>query len=101
MKFGLGRASHDAAQEVQNKDLTRSVGITLVHKFDGEWPTRFENDLFEYLSIDKRFLKHLREKFKESEMNKGRFLEIANSFRSNPLWKFDGNAWNLKFRVCE
>src|SRR5438552_12851217 len=36
IKFGLGRASYDASQEIRNKHLTREEGIGLVRRFDGE-----------------------------------------------------------------
>ena len=36
VKFGLGRASYDAAQEIRNGHLTRDEGIALVRKYDGE-----------------------------------------------------------------
>ncbi len=35
-KFGVGRASHDASQEIRNGYLTREEGVALVHKYDGE-----------------------------------------------------------------
>ena len=38
IKFGLGRASYDASQEVRNKHIDREEAIALVNKFDGEFP---------------------------------------------------------------
>ena len=35
IKFGLGRTSYDASQEIRNGHLTRDEGIALVKKFDG------------------------------------------------------------------
>ena len=37
-KFGIGRASHDASQEIRNGYLTREEGVALVHKYDAEPP---------------------------------------------------------------
>jgi N-acetyl sugar amidotransferase len=37
IKFGLGRASYDASQEIRNKHLTREEGVALARRFDGEW----------------------------------------------------------------
>ena len=34
IKFGLGRASYDASQEIRNKHLTREEGIALVRRFE-------------------------------------------------------------------
>jgi hypothetical protein len=36
VKFGLGRASYDAAQEIRNGHLTRDEGVALVHLYDGQ-----------------------------------------------------------------
>ena len=34
IKFGIGRASHDASQEIRSGDLLRDEGIALVEKYD-------------------------------------------------------------------
>ena len=36
VKWGIGRASHDASQEIRNGYLTREEGVALVHAYDGE-----------------------------------------------------------------
>jgi N-acetyl sugar amidotransferase len=41
IKFGLGRASYDASQEIRNRHLTREEGVALVRRFDGEFPERY------------------------------------------------------------
>ena len=41
IKFGIGRATYDASQEIRNKHLTREEGVTLVRRFDGEFPDRY------------------------------------------------------------
>ena len=51
VKFGIGRASYDAAQEIRNDEITREEGVALVRKYDGEFPDRFAEEIFEYLSI--------------------------------------------------
>ncbi len=38
IKFGLGRATYDASQEIRNQHLTREEGVALVQRFDGEFP---------------------------------------------------------------
>ena len=35
IKFGLGRTSYEASQEIRNKHLTREEGLALVRRFDG------------------------------------------------------------------
>ena len=44
IKFGMGRVTYDAAQEIENRHLTREEGVALVKKFDGEFPDRYFND---------------------------------------------------------
>ena len=64
IKFGIGRASYDAAQEICNGEIDRQEGVALVKKFDGEYPDRFEKEIFAYLSISsdeyEKFLKNFR-----------------------------------------
>ena len=81
-KFGLGRASYDAAQEIRNGKITREEGRALVKKFDEEFPSRFFPEFLEYIS-------HTEESFHST----------VDSFRSPHLWqRLDGN-WALKHAV--
>ena len=54
IKFGIGRTTYDAAQEIRSGDLTREEGIALARKYDGEYPERFEKEIFEYLSMNEK-----------------------------------------------
>lgn len=84
IKFGIGRATYDAAQEIRNKHLTREDGISLVKKFDGEFPDRYFNEIMEYLEIDPDYF-----------CNK-----LTDKFRSPHLWgKNDSNEWKLRHNV--
>ena len=81
IKFGLGRASYDASQEIRNGHLTRDEGIALVKKFDGEFPNKYFSEIMEYLAIDPDYFKN----------------ELTDKFRSPHLWeKSSGGVWNLK-----
>ena len=44
IKFGLGRTSYDAAQEIRNEKITREEGIALVKKYDSEFPKKYFKD---------------------------------------------------------
>ena len=44
IKFGYGRATEDAAQEIRSGDITRSEGMMLIKKYDGEYPLRWSNE---------------------------------------------------------
>ena len=41
IKFGIGRASYDASQEIRNHHITREEGVALVRRFDGEFQENF------------------------------------------------------------
>jgi len=81
IKFGIGRATYDAAQEIRSGDITRDEGVALVQRFDGEWPSRFEAELFEYLSPNTPS--------GMARMDKQNFLALAESFKSPHLWDGD------------
>lgn len=82
IKFGLGRASYDASQEIRNNHLTRDEGVALVQRFDGEFPDRYFQEVMDYL-----------------EMDPEHFLELCDKFRSPHLWhKVDGQ-WRLRHQV--
>ena len=48
IKFGIGRATYDAAQEIRNGDITREEGVALVKRYDGEFPKRWSQEVFNY-----------------------------------------------------
>ncbi len=82
IKFGIGRATEDASQEIRNKHLTREEGMTLVKRFDGEFPERYFNDVMDYIG-----------------MTRERFMELCDKFRSPHLWVKDGDKWKLRHTV--
>tara|TARA_X000000368_G_scaffold153911_1_gene121265 strand:- start:16795 stop:18006 length:1212 start_codon:yes stop_codon:yes gene_type:complete len=82
IKFGLGRASYDASQEIRNGKITREEGVALVKKYDQEFPNKFFNEFLDYISID------------ESE-----FWETIDKFRPDHLWTKQNNIWKLKHTV--
>jgi hypothetical protein len=82
IKFGLGRASYDASQEVRNKHLLREEAVRLVHQFDGEFPSRYFQDVMDYL-----------------EIAPDRFRELCDAFRSPHLWKKENGQWQLRHQV--
>ena len=85
IKFGLGRATYDASQEVRNKHITREEAVALVNKFDGEFPDRYFNEIMEYL-----------------EINPDHFHELCDKFRSPHLWgKDEKGEWKLRHNVMQ
>lgn len=99
VKFGIGRATYDASQEIRNGDITREEGVALVQRFDGEWPARFEKELMEYLSVDPRLGEKTLSNFQNPQMTKESFLELADTFRSEHLWENINGEWKLRKTV--
>ncbi len=100
IKFGIGRTSHDAAQEVRSGDITREEAVALVRRFDGEYPTRFEEDNFRYISIPESEFGAVSKEFKEPIVTRESFLTLADKFRPPHLWKKNPDGtWALKHVV--
>jgi len=96
IKFGIGRATYDAAQEIRSGDITREEGMALVKKFDGEFPERFFEELCAYLSMDERVIPRAKELFSRPMMDRAYFDELANRFRSEHLWENRNGEWRLR-----
>ena len=79
IKFGVGRAMSDSAQEIRNHHITREEGIALMKRYEGEYPARFEKEFLSYIG-----------------MTREEFLTICDRFRSPHLWKVEGGEWKLR-----
>lgn len=82
IKFGIGRATYDASQEIRNRHITREEAQALVNRFDGEFPDRYFNEVMEYIG-----------------MAPERFRELCDEFRSPHLWKQENGEWKLRHTV--
>lgn len=99
IKFGIGRATYDAAQEIRSGDITRDEGVALVKRFDGEWPSRFEDELMNYLSVDHRLGDGVISNFQKPKFEKQDMFNLADSFRSPHLWELSTDGWKLRHQV--
>ncbi len=99
IKFGIGRATYDAAQEIRNSEITREEGIALVRRFDGEWPERFATEIFRYLSVDPQRHPRAAAQFDTPIMDKDYFMSLADRFRSPHLWQRGSDGWSLRHTV--
>jgi hypothetical protein len=82
IKFGIGRATYDAAQEIRNGKITREEGASLVKQFDQEFPLKYFSDFLEYIGI-----------------NEEEFFQTVDKFRPPHLWQKNGKDWLLKHYV--
>ena len=82
IKYGIGRTTSDAAHEIRDGHITREEGVTLVHKFDGEFPEKSFNTFLNYL-----------------DLTSDEFWDVIDRFRQDHLWEKKNNQWHLKHRV--
>jgi N-acetyl sugar amidotransferase len=101
IKFGIGRATYDASQEIRNGEITREEGVALVKKYDGEFPERFAKEVFEYLSINEKEFPIASKMFEQPIMDMDYFMHLADRFRSPHLWKIENGEWKLRYTVFD
>jgi N-acetyl sugar amidotransferase len=99
IKFGIGRATYDAAQEIRSRDITREEGVALVKRFDGEFPERFADEIFHYLSMPSKDYPQASKMFEQPIVDRKYFMRLADTFRSPHLWKFEDGEWGLRHAV--
>jgi hypothetical protein len=81
-KFGIGRATYDAAQEIRNGKITREEGVALVKRFDQEFPKKYFKEFLQYV-----------------DMSEEKFHKFIDAGRSPHLWEKKGGEWILKHQV--
>jgi N-acetyl sugar amidotransferase len=79
IKFGLGRATYDSAQEIRNGDITRDEGVALIKRYDGEFPEQYLNDCLQYMDISHE-----------------QFTEVIEEARTPHLWEQGSRGWRLR-----
>ena len=99
IKFGIGRATYDAAQEIRSGEITRDEGVALVKKFDGEFPERFAEQIFQYLSLPSKDFPEASQMFEQPIMDRDYFMTLADQFRSPHLWMNQNGVWKLRKAV--
>lgn len=82
IKFGIGRATYDAAQEIRTGKITREEGVTLVQRYDAEFPAKYFKEILDYMDITEE-----------------RFWEVIDKARSPHLWDYQNGAWKLRYQV--
>lgn len=84
IKFGIGRATSDAAHETRDGIITREEAVKLVKKYDSEFPMKYFKECLEYLDI-----------------SEDTFWNTINKFRraSPHLWEETSDGWKLKYEV--
>ncbi|MEC9184028.1 MAG: N-acetyl sugar amidotransferase, partial [Pseudomonadota bacterium] len=78
IKFGIGRATNDASQEIRAGDIERDEGVALVKRYDGEFPERFAKEIFEYLSIPESEFPVASKMFEQPLMDRAYFDRLTD-----------------------
>jgi len=84
IKFGIGRATSDAAHQIRDSIITRDEGIDLVHQYDGEYPARYLKEFLDYM-----------------DMNMNTLNKTIDKFRRPIVWKKTNGQWNLRQQVTK
>lgn len=68
LKFGIGRATSDAAHEVRDGEIAREEAVALVHKYDGEFPRKHFAAFMEYTGIEEGWFWRLAHHWRNPEL---------------------------------
>ena len=82
IKFGIGRATSDAAHEIRDGKITREEGVALVKRYDHEVPKKYYKEFLDFCSIT------------AEEVG-----EVVDSWRSDHLWYKENDKWKLRHTV--
>ena len=96
IKFGIGRATYDSSQEIRNEEITKEEAKLLIKQFDGEYPERFKEEIFEYLSINENEFPLQYNLFEQPIFDENYFKSLINKFRSPHIWQYENNNWSLR-----
>lgn len=82
IKFGIARATADTAHEIRDGHISREEGISLIKRFDGEFPHEHFKTFLEYCNI-----------------TEDHYYEVIDSWRSPHLWDKINGKWELKHPI--
>ncbi len=82
IKFGQGRTMNDANRDIRDGFITRSEGIKLVKKYDGEFPKKYFQEFLDYTNL------------KENE-----YWKIIDDARPSHLWIKKNNKWQMRHKT--
>lgn len=99
IKYGIGRATYDASQEIRSGEINREEGVALVRKFDHEFPERFADEFLRYVSLPASEFPDAARQFEQPIMTREYFEVLTNKSRSPHLWTFHSGAWHLRHAV--
>ena len=101
IKYGIGRCTYEASQEIRNDEITRKEAEMLCQKFDGEFPTRFAQEIWNYLSLPEKQFPKASQCFEQPLMDRDYFLHLCDRFRSPHIWMRKEGRWMLRHTPFE
>lgn len=82
IKFGQGRAMNDVNRDIRDGFISREEGIELINKYDGEFPSKYFQEVLDYMGITEE-----------------RYWEVIDKARSPHLWEKVNGEWKLLHKV--
>mgnify|MGYP001599371842 CR=1 FL=1 len=83
IKFGIGRCTADASHEVRDGHISREEAVSLVNRYDGEFPSLYFNEFLDYLGITEE-----------------KFWEVCDRYRKPHIWVKQCGEWKLRHTVA-
>jgi hypothetical protein len=74
----------DSAQEIRNHHITKEEGLSLMARYEGEYPARYEKEFLDYVGMTREEL-----------------FETMDRFRSPHLWHVVDGEWKLRHTPWE
>ena len=84
IKFGIGRCTYDAAQEVRNGKISKDEAAYLVKKYDSEFPEKYFSEFLGYLNV-----------------TNDEFWKTIDKYRSPHIWNKVDGEWRLRHTVTK
>ena len=71
----------------------------LIKRFDHEFPVRFMDEIFHYLSLPAKEFTAASKMFEQPIIDRGYFQRLTDQFRSPHLWIHENGEWKLRHAV--
>jgi N-acetyl sugar amidotransferase len=84
IKFGIGRATSDAAHQIRDGIISRDEGVEFVQKYDNEFPAKYLPEFLEYMDMDEATL-----------------YSVIDKFRTPLIWEHQNGDWKLRHQVTK
>ncbi len=70
-------------------------------RYDGEFPERFADEIFRYLSLPEEQFPVASKQFEQPIIDRAYFDNLCDRFRSPHLWALRDGKWDLRYKPWE